>query len=469
MKCKYCGAEVPDNEDFCPECGGIVDREEDEKEERVHRVRERRGANVGILITGLIVALIVISCVAVIILNSKGIIRIPEISCAPNGPDDPSGEVKAPEIVPDPENPGRYLVTVYAKAGTKVIFQTTDGTRNEVEVPRSGLVKFSVPDRGLIPFEPIESDTCEVVPIIFTVNEDGSESRVEGFTPIKLSVPELNVAFDNDDPIVSTDGTAVISGSVDPVDAEITVQGVTVTVGSDGTFSYTLSFSEAGSHIVNIEARHPGYRIVRRSFTVSVEVPVAGLLEFPWEYGDDTFTTRVKNDADDPLEVRGHVPAGSKVTVSCASDMAELTEPTVAEDGTFSFVVKMLRAGDYELHITCYSPTGEVAERVLHVQRAPEWRSYVEGSWAMSYDALRVASKQGYKLSGTVTEVIEDGDSMVVVLDIGNGNSVILIYHHHYPNAGSLALGSVHTGIYGHPLGRNADGVPEVYVWFIID
>lgn len=468
MTCKYCGAEVPETEDFCPECGGIVDRDEPEKKkERASREKGSPRINIGLLAALLIVSVLLLAGLCVGALGLFGVIDLPKISFV-SGSSNGSG--KAPQIEPDPENADHFIVTVFAEAGTALIYENTDGARKEVSVPSTGSVKFRVPLSALIPCEPLESETIEVVPIVYTKNEDGSETRIEGFTPVTVSVPAISVSFDNGDPIVSADGTAAISGSVDPCWVSVTIDGAEVYVGQDGVFSHTLSYYGAGEYTAVFEARYPGYRIFRHSFTVTVEEASAvGMIQFPWEYGDDEFSTRVKNNAETPLEVYGRVPAGATVTAACASQYAELSEPTVAGDGTFSFTVAMHAAGDYELLIHCVTPSGESDERVLHVQRAPEWRSYVESSWASSYEALRYASKQAYKIGGTVTEVIEDGECLVVLLDMGGGNTIILRYYDHYPNAGSLAVGSVHTGIYGHSLGRDENGVPVIYVWFVID
>lgn len=478
MTCKYCGAEVPENADFCPKCGGIVDNGGTDKKKRDRKEikpieKNRRGGLTGLIIALVVVAALLLVCVAAALLDYFNIVDVPFIELGQNGGSGTGflqpASSKEPSIKLDPNNERHCLVTVFAKAGTKLVYETAYGTRKEVEVPNESYVKFSVPFSALIPQEPLETETVSVVPKVYTVNGDGSETLVEGFEPIEIGVPDLEVTFDNGGEMVSDDGTALISGRVTPAETEITIGGVKAEVAYDGSFSHALAYAESGEYTAEFEARCPGYRVFRRSFSVKVEVPETGVIQLPWEYGDLSFTQRVKNDADAPLEVWGRVPAGASVTASCANEAVIITEPTVDENGRFSFVVTMPAAGDYEILIRCAFSSGESVERVLHVQRAPDWRAYVEGSWAMSYDALCFASRQAYKLSGTVTEIVDDGDVLTVLLDIGDGKTVMLVYHNHYPNAGSLALGSVHTGIYGHPLGKNDDGTPVVYVWFVID
>ena len=495
VTCKYCGADVPENAVFCPKCGGIVDSAEEIEERDRQEEKELKKETAEIVVTaepaerpksvspeqprkrtGLIIALsiiaaLLVACLSLVLLDYFEVIELPIIDLLQTASCQgqlPTGADKAPTIEPDTNNPGQYLVTVYAKAGTKLIYETSHGNRQEVEVPMKGHVVFSVPEAGLIPQEPIEGETCSVIPIVYAVDENGAETRIEGFNPVVISVPALNVVFDSDT-ITAESGSAVISGIVVPVDASVTLEGEALAVGQDGRFSQTVSFSEAGEYTVSLEARLAGYSIFRHSVTVIVEAPAEGFIQFPWEYGDDTFSQRVKNDADTPLDVWGRVPAGSKVSVSCEDEGVELTDPTVDGDGNFAFTVKLPYVGNFALNITCESFTGTVTERVLHVQRAPEWRSYVEGSWAMSYEDLSYASKHAYKIGGTVTEVLEESDCIVVLLELADGRDIVLRYYNHYPNAGSLAVGSVHTGIYGRPVGKNDDGLPEVYVWFIID
>ena len=478
MTCKYCGAEVPENADFCPKCGGIVDNGGDNKKKGSPKEikpieKNRRGSLTGLITALVIVAALLLACVAAALLDYFDIVDVPFIELGQAAGSDtgerPGARSKQPSIKLDPNNERHCLVTVFAKAGTTLIYETSDGSRKEAEVPKESYVKFSVAFSSLIPQEPLETETVSVVPKVYTVNDDGTETLIEGFEPIEIDVPKMEVSFDNEGEIVSNDGTAVISGRVTPADAEIRFDGVTAEVGHDGSFSRVLAYPESGEYTAEFEARRPGYRVERRSFRVRVEVPETGVIQFPWEYGDLSFTQRVKNDADIPLEVWGRVPAGATVTASCANEAVIITEPSVDANGKFSFVVTMPAAGDYEISIRCSFSSGESVERVLHVQRAPEWRAYVEGSWAMSYEALCFASRQAYKLSGTVVEVVEDGDVLTVLLDIGDGKTVMLKYHNHYPNAGSLEVGSEHTGIYGHPLGKNDDGTPVVYVWFVID
>lgn len=485
MICKNCGAEVPENTDFCEKCGAIIDTDvptKDKKEKKTGRESKRRsgsGGGNGLLAALLVVASLALIGVVFVILALYGVIKLPfidsmapsgdktEATAAPAGLQD--GITKAPKVEPDPDDDTRYFVLIYAREGRTLVYESSVGIRQEVTVPPSGQVRFHIPLSSLMPNEPVEEEVYYAVPKIYIRNGDGPETLVEGIEAIPLRIPALEVGFDNPDALTTDDGRVVISGRISQIGAELTIGGEPAVIAADGTFSQALLFTEEGEHTVEAVAKLAGYRVFRHSFTVTVNrAPAEALIQLPWEYGDTSFNQRIKNDIE-TIEVRGRVPSGSTVTVTCESESASLTAPTVAQDGTFSFEATLAVPGDYLLLITCVTPSGSTSTREMHVQRAPDWRAYVESSWAMSYEAFAYQSNQAYKISGTVTEIIEDGDYILAVLELSDGRTIELQYHNHYAGAGSLAVGTVHTGIYGRPMGIGGDGMPLIYVWFVID
>lgn len=193
-----------------------------------------------------------------------------------------------------------------------------------------------------------------------------------------------------------------------------------------------------------------------------------GWILFPWEYGDVSFSQRIIN-PENTIEVCGMIPKGSTLWASCNSSNATLTAPSVADDGTFKLTARLAVVGDYTIHLTCTTEFGQVHERDMHVQCAPEWRPYVANAFVMSYDALTLPSAQCYNIKGTITEIIEAEDYYLVALKTSDGNLIHLEYHHHFPAASELDLGKTYNWIYGHPRGKNEDGIPVVYVWFVND
>ena len=363
-----------------------------------------------------------------------------------------SKAAKVPTVEKNP-NEDSYYVTVYAKEGKTLIYETADGTRKEVTVPGKGYVKFNVPVLSLLPTEPVDGAVYEATPKVFIKNDDGTETRIENIGSIMLDVPALSVTLDNADTIVSEDGSAVISGRVDPVTSKVTVNGDAVVVNNDGSFSYTVLFEEEGEHTVEIEAKHPGRQIYRHSVNVSVTAPaqITGLIQLPWEYGDNAYSQRVVFSTT-VIELRGKVPAGSTLTAECASTKATITQPTVDSEGNFKMTVNMTVAGDFIVKLTCTDPEGHVEEREAHVQRQPNMAEYATAN---------------HLLSGTITEIIQEGDFYLAKLQRADGTIVIIEYHPHYGSATQLEVGKTYSKMYGREPQANANGELESYIWFI--
>lgn len=391
-----------------------------------------------------------------------GIIKISK-SCSK------SSVVKAPTTEVSPDDDSIYFVTVYAKEGQQLVYRTSDGTEKEVTVPSSGFVKFRVPVSSLMPTEPVDGTEKQVTPQVFIKNDDGSLTPVEGLLPVNIQIPALKIEFNNPDTIVSEDGKVEISGHTDLVATEITVDGESVFVNQDGSFTHTVNFEDTGDYVINVEGRLPGHQIFRHAFNVTVMKahPTTPLVELPWEYGDNGFSQRVKASAES-IEVKGRVPAGSRVTITSDSSNATIGTVNVAADGTYTCTVGMRVPGDYILHISCETEDGRVSTRDMHVQRAPEYATYKNNAHDMNYASFSYASSQAFKLSGTITEILKDDDYVLAVLTISDGKTVVLEYHNHYGSAGTLEVGKTFNGnIYGRPLGLNDEGIPQIYVWFV--
>ena len=196
--------------------------------------------------------------------------------------------------------------------------------------------------------------------------------------------------------------------------------------------------------------------------------PATPLVQLPWEYGDYEFSQRVKSSVD-TIEVRGMVPIGSTLEASCESSNAAITIPVVGDDGVFKFNVKMAYPGDYKIHLICTSESGQVSERDVHVQRAPEYSKYLSGAWQMNFASFAYNSSQAYQIKGTVTEILEEGDYVLATMELTDGNTIVIEYHNHYGSAGDIVVGKAYEKLYGRPLGLNDDGIPQVYIWFVED
>lgn len=418
------------------------------------------GLNTAIKIAAIVAALMLLAIAALLL---KGPIQ----SCR-SASQSPTGTNKAPVITPNTDDPDYYNVTVYAKEGKKLLYETAGGITREVTVTSDDAVTFKVHKSSLMPAEPIDSNVYPATPTVYIVNDDGSKTLIEDMPSVMLDVPAIDISFDIPDNYISDDGRPTVSGHIDLIATELTINGEQVTINPDGSFAQDLLFEDTGDYTVKVEGKLPGYQIFRKDLNITVEmaIPETPLIEFPWEYGDMEYSQRVKSSVD-TIEVRGRVPAGSTLEATCDSSNASLSVPAVSDDGSYSFSVKMAYPGDYKIHLVCTTESGQLSERDFHVQRAPEYSRYLDGAWQMNYASFEHNIAQAYQIRGTVTEILQEGDYILANLELADGNNIVIEYHNHYGSAGEIVVGKTYDKLYGRPLGLNDDGIPQVYIWFV--
>ena len=81
---------------------------------------------------------------------------------------------------------------------------------------------------------------------------------------------------------------------------------------------------------------------------------------------------------------------------------------------------------------------------------------------------IRAEEKRGFKISGTLNEILYDGDYLIATLTIGDGHTIEIEYHNHYSTASTLEPGSDYI-MFGYPLGMTEEGVLRVFIWFVQD
>lgn len=375
---------------------------------------------------------------------------------------------RPPSIIQDTEDPDIYHVTIYAENGTAVVYETPSGTRRQYMVKDNNCISFDLRGSELIPDEPLESTAYSVQPRFFTRNSENELVPVSDMGYIMLEVPQLSMSFDAGVEIFTDDGSVKIKGHIEDRGAKVEADGDPLVVTADGDFVYQTQIDQNGEYQIVITAKKPRYASATEVFTVTVGIPEAPVIQMPWDYGDTTYAQRVA-DPGDTVRVFGRVPEGAMLLAEPDSEEVVINEITVSDDGSFGFDAVISEIGDFTITLKCTDASGIASERRIHVQRAPEWRSYVEGAWAMNYDALTRPGTHAYNVKGKVTEVIEHIDHYEVMLETSDGSTLKLIYHQHYPNSNKLEVGREYQWIYGYPMGRDASGAPTVYVWFVND
>ena len=444
------------------------DEEYDEKPYRAPRKKPVKSGKGG-RGNGLGTAIKIAAAVAALMLLAIAFLLVKgAISKCSAANDSPTGVNKEPTIEVNPTDPACFDVTVFAKEGKTLLYETPYGITREATVSAANRVVFKVSKSSLLPREPIDSTVYEATPTVYIVNEDGSRTLIENMPSRMVEVPEINVDIDLPDTYISDDGKVNVAGHIDLIATELTVNGESIAINPDGSFAREIIFEDTGMYTLQIEGRLPSYQIYRRTINVDVQtaVPTTPLVQLPWEYGDTEYSQRVKNSID-TIEVRGMVPAGSTLEASCESSNAVLSLPTIADDGTFTMNVRMAYPGDYTIHLTCTSESGQVSERDVHIQRAPDWSRYMAGAWQMNFAAFAYESTQAYQIKGTVTEILQEGDYILAKMELTDGNTVVIEYHNHYGSAGEITVGKSYEKMFGRPMGLNSDGIPQLYIWFI--
>lgn len=383
-----------------------------------------------------------------------------------------SGTKGTNTIIVNPDDPTAYFVTVYADEGKTLVYVTSNGTRQEVAVTDRGYVKFNVFIASLMPTEPVDGAVYMATPQVFIKNDDGTETQIP-MDSIALDIPALEITFDGEADVTAVDGKTTITGKITQIDAEVTVGGIVVSVNEDGTFAQEITFEEEGVHDVTVEAKLGGYQIARQTYHVTVETPappvVSDVIQMPWEYGDATYSQRAVHSAL-THEVRGKIPEGYTLTAKCTStNIRAISTPTVAADGTFRFTVTFDETtdGDFVINLTATAPDGTESTRDVHIQRQPDYQTYVAGAaQGGTYAEMSTDSGRWFRISGTITEIVSTGECIIAKLQLADGNILVLHYYNHYGSAHAVEVGQTYTSIYGRPRGLDENGDPWVFVWF---
>lgn len=412
-------------------------------------------------------------------------------------------------------DPSYYIITVVAKEGDVLVFENCLGERKEYTVSSKNEVAFNAHISSLLPQEPIDSDTLAVTPIIYLKTKDERLNRIE-MPSVTIDVPRFALGFDyeteyyksqqpsenspvpSDEPspepslsgspvpvltpepeptqviidentIECVNGEIIVSGFVSDENVCVKFNGTRVEVDANRKFSFSTKFIRQGEHLIEVEATLPGYRTIHKTIkaVVKEELSPEQIIVF-----DEGFHSRTSSDSTE-IVVKGTVPVGATVAVSSDAEGFTLkSEPTVDEKGYFTFVVNMPEVmTDYALTITATMSDGMAVQRVLHVQRPPIYADYVRSVWACDYNEMSKPVRyntQGFKLTGTITEIYDSIDCIRAALMLPSGDKVIITYYNNYSGSSEILAGENYT-MYGVPTSMNAENMLEVYIWFVED
>ena len=399
------------------------------------------------------------------------------------------------EITRSEDRADSYHITVNAGLGDTAVFKTTSGEVRELEITSKRYATFNVLISDILPKEPIDTPTYTVEPIVGVIRKGETEVIKANIAPITVDVPQFAVAFDHEielenilsgesqtpepgvtpeqkqypidaDTIVCSMGSVTISGRLPEIDITVTIDGEPIEL-EGNTFSYTAKFESAGEHQLQFAASSPGYLTVKRTFKAIVD---ADLTAEQVICIDDSFNTRVSNETDE-ITVVGTVPAGAQVRVESEDPQFSLKAgPSVDSNGNFSFTVNLTIASkNYEMNIIATTKSGSEIVRPFAVQRPPVFNEYVPTVWACSYNDMikpMYYGTKGFQIVGYITELLSSGDCQKARMQLSTNQTIILNYYNHYAGSSTLEANKNYT-MYGYPIGLNADGELEVFIWFV--
>lgn len=391
-------------------------------------------------------------------------------------------------IAANDANDDMYYLTVRGNAGDTAVFRSSSYETTQLEITAKGYVVFNVYKKDLLPIAPIDEEQLEVTPTIAIIKKGTDTPLSIDVNTITISVPEFNIIFEHEQELNQegqadkTEGQKVIDvNTIECYEGKITISGKvpenTVTIKCDNTeveiqdnlFSYSTQFVSQGEFQINFEATLPGYRTIKRTFTAIVrdDLSVEQIV-----FIDDDFQTRVSNGTEE-LEIYGTVPKGT--TLSISTDDADLvlkSEPTVDEEGNFSFVVGLpIASKNYTMLINATLADGSIVSRSFAVQRPPLFNEYIPTLWACHYSDMikpNYFGVKGFVINGRLIEIISDDDYLYARLTLDDGNDINICYYNHYVGSSVLEEDNTYT-MYGYPIRINEDGVLEVFIWFVRD
>lgn len=376
------------------------------------------------------------------------------------------------EVKLNPNDPNKYYVIVPATEGTTLVFEGTDGSRKELQVSSKQKVTFNVHISSLLPQDYIETDTVTVQPQVFQIDASGNKTIIE-VPALEVDVPKIKIDFETPDSFESDDGIVTIKGNLatSNLKAQLIMGTEKIPVDENGYFAYTVK-RDMGEHKFDFTARLIGYTTLHKTFTANVTQVLTAeqIIVIP-----ESFHSRSLN-VDESIRVYGSVPAGAHISI--ASNDPEFTlksEPEVDELGNFGFEVNLpTPAKAYKFLITARLEDGTVFERPFSVERPPVYSEYVPTVWPGNYaemsKSVHVTDLRGFKITGTVGEILYDGDYLVAKLTLDSGELIEIEYHDHYSSASDLQEGSHYT-MYGCSLGTSVspDGNLRIFIWFVQD
>lgn len=350
-----------------------------------------------------------------------------------------------------------YIITVYAREGNTVTMRVGEDERSDV-IGSSNQKILRIPKASLLPEEPVDGTTADLVPDVRVTTEDGEVFQLE-ISPIPVQVPALTVTLSEPatSSIAVNKGKVTFAGTVNDGTVGVFAEGQPLSVNADGTFSGEYPLSDLGVYTLTLEARKNGYQIFRQAFNVDYTQAEANI---------ELDKSTLRASSSDTATVKGTVDPGATLSVTGPSGVTLGTPSVNAATGIFSFTAQMAEVGHYDLEVTV-TKDGLSTTGTITVERAPNVDTYTRAVHVMSYSRMTKETKHkaSYECSGKVTEVIQSEPYIIAKLSTDQGD---LVFEYH--GTANTANVDDHRKLYGDYAGIDeATGLPLIYCWFLYD
>ena len=363
---------------------------------------------------------------------------------------------KSPTIVPDPENDGMIIITVYARKGSMVRF-CEGNTSTECTVSGQS-VSFRVPTSlWTASAETGATDTLLIEPNIFVYDPTRSYDivKVSFDQPYSTDIKHVNISItaptDNDVFTTSSD-TVRIEGKVDDPSVALFMNGTELQLNANGIFKTSYYVSEEAEQKVVFTAQKNGYVVGAKTLTINYTESNVGI-----ELYNESFRTY-----DGTLTVEGKVDRGIDMSVPDTYLDGELE---LHSSGRFEFTLKFSDEGNYPITIIL-TDGDEDSSITIFAEYAPDREEYTAHVRTLDYDRLKEHSTMDYHLSvsGTVEEIYRSKPYTRALFRTSEGDMLVIEY---YDTDIDWKVGNNYHIYFDARGDDSSTGYPSVYCWFV--
>lgn len=340
----------------------------------------------------------------------------------------------APSVTEIILNDGRagHAIVYYGRDGDAIFFDNLDRT----VAFSGGVARLEVPDSFWFgpDIESVESAEVSVAAMLLSQNGDKRLLPPLSFEVIAPESPIKVISPEADDLAVNT-SIYILEAQVVPGSA-VTVNGrdYTDTVDQGGHLSVNVNVYPVGENKYSIIVDTPNHKQARRDVVI---------YRAQMEIGVEVLTNTATPSSSSIITISGKCDPGAVISVD--SDYVEESLGTNLSTGEFSFIAKLSVYGKNTVRFRA-SMDGKADSVIsLAIDYRPTLEEYSARAWAMDQPELsRVFEQrigQEYKCVGEVVDVVHEGETQYVVMDVGPAETRQLVVLENLSNLGMPARG----------------------------